>query len=122
MSAIFEMEYEGIKFYFIDNEEHFGGSTPYAGMPWDLEKFRLLQTKQRFPFYRPSASARTSSTATTGRPVSFRFTCTSRFQADEFYRGIKTVMTIHNLKFQGIWDRKTIQSITGPFRLLLHTG
>ena len=22
-------------------------------------------------------------------------------------------MTIHNLKFQGIWDRKTIQSITG---------
>ena len=37
--GIFEMEYEGIKFYFIDNEEHFGGSTPYAGMPWDLEKF-----------------------------------------------------------------------------------
>ena len=29
--GIFEMEYEGIKFYFIDNEEHFGGSTPYAG-------------------------------------------------------------------------------------------
>ena len=34
--GIFEMEYEGIKFYFIDNEEHFGGSTPYAGMPWDM--------------------------------------------------------------------------------------
>ena len=28
--GIFEMEYEGIKFYFIDNEEHFGGSTPYT--------------------------------------------------------------------------------------------
>ena len=37
----------------------------------------LTSAKQRFPFYRPSASARTSSTATTGRPVSFRFTCTS---------------------------------------------
>ena len=40
--GIFEMEYEGIKFYFIDNEEHFGGSTPYAGMPWDLEKFAIF--------------------------------------------------------------------------------
>ena len=37
----------------------------------------LTSAKQRFPFYRPSASARISSTATTGRPVSFRFTCTS---------------------------------------------
>ena len=32
---------------------------------------------------------------------------------DEFYRGIKSVMTIHNLKFQGVWDVKTVQNITG---------
>ena len=36
--GIFEMEYEGIKFYFIDNEEHFGGSTPYA----TARRFRAL--------------------------------------------------------------------------------
>ena len=51
--GIFEMEYEGIKFYFIDNEEHFGGSTPYAGMPWDLEKFAYFSkaalSGDRFP-------------------------------------------------------------------------
>ena len=35
--GIFRYEEDGVTFYFIDNEEHFGGSTPYAGMPWDLE-------------------------------------------------------------------------------------
>ena len=74
--GIFEMEYEGIKFYFIDNEEHF-----IHCHDWQTGLV----------------------------PVYLH----ERFQADEFYRGIKTVMTIHNLKFQGIWDRKTIQSITG---------
>ena len=33
--------------------------------------------------------------------------------ADEFYNHMKTIMTIHNLKFQGVWDLKTVQNITG---------
>ena len=36
-----------------------------------------------------------------------------RFAGGEFFRGIKSVMTIHNLKFQGVWDVETIQRITG---------
>ena len=35
------------------------------------------------------------------------------FSLGDFYRGIKSIMTIHNLKFQGVWDTKTIKDITG---------
>ena len=40
--GIFRLEYEGVTFYFIDNEEHFSGDQIYAGMPWDLEKFAFF--------------------------------------------------------------------------------
>lgn len=35
------------------------------------------------------------------------------FAYSEFYQGIKSIMTIHNLKFQGVWDINTIKDIAG---------
>ena len=110
--GIFETEYDGVKYYLIDNEEHFGGATPYAGMPWDLEKFAFFSKAALSILptvdFRPDL-IHCHDWQTGLIPVYLK----ERFQANEFYRGIKTVFTIHNLKFQGIWDRKTIQNITG---------
>ena len=35
-----------------------------------------------------------------------------RFAGGEFFRSIRSVFTIHNLRFQGTWDKKTIQRFT----------
>ena len=40
--GILQMEYDGIKFYFIDNEYYFSGPKPYDSAPWDLEKFAFF--------------------------------------------------------------------------------
>ena len=110
--GIFETEYDGIKFYFIDNEEHFSGDKPYYGMPADLEKFAFFSKAALsiLPVidFRPDI-IHCHDWQTGLIPVYLK----ERFQGSDFYRGIKSIMTIHNLKFQGVYDIKTIKNITG---------
>ena len=40
--GILEMEYDGIKFYFIDNEYYFSGPAPYGNIYQDIEKFAFF--------------------------------------------------------------------------------
>ena len=59
-------------------------------LPYDIEKFALLFSKAALKCILPTIwiSDRISFTAMTGRPGSFRFTCTSvSAMADEFYPG-----------------------------------
>ena len=36
-----------------------------------------------------------------------------KFREGEFFANMKSIMTIHNLKFQGVWDMNTVKNITG---------
>lgn len=110
--GILEMEYEGIKSYFVDNEFYFAGDKPYGYTHEDIEKFAF--------FCKASLSALPSlgfrpdiihchDWQTGLIPVYLH----DMFMENDFYHGIKTIMTIHNLKFQGIWDLKKVQDITG---------
>ena len=37
-----EMQYEGVQFYFIDNEYYFAGPKPYGNIYQDIEKFAFF--------------------------------------------------------------------------------
>jgi len=111
--GVFELRHEGITFYFIDNEYYFTGYTPYTNdQLWDMEKFAYFSRAALsiLPVidFRPDV-IHCHDWQTGLIPVyldNFRY-------GSEFYQGIKSVMTIHNLKFQGTWDTKRIQDITG---------
>lgn len=102
-----------ITFYFIDNEYYFTGFAPYDGnVKWNIEKYAFFSKAvlSILPVigFRPEL-IHCHDWQTGLIPVyldNFRY-------LGEYYRGIKTVMTIHNLKFQGIWDTKTVREITG---------
>lgn len=111
--GVLESTNEDITYYFIDNEYYFTGQTPYTSNErWDLEKYAFFSRAALsiLPVidFRPDI-IHCHDWQTGLIPVyldNFRY-------GSDFYRGIKTVMTIHNLKFQGIWDTKTIKDITG---------
>ena len=110
--GVLELEYEGIKFYFIDNEFYFAGYAPYGNIYEDIEKIAFFDRAALSALpsigFRPDI-IHCNDWQTGLVPVYLN----DVFQANEFYRGIKTIMTIHNLKFQGVWDKKTVMDITG---------
>ena len=110
--GIMQMQYDGIQFYFIDNEYYFSGPKPYDSAPWDLEKFAFFSKAvlSVLPVigFRPDI-IHCHDWQTELVAVYLH----DSFQENEFFCGIKTVMTIHNLKFQGVWDVKTVKDITG---------
>ncbi|WMJ87687.1 glycogen synthase GlgA [Anaerocolumna sp. MB42-C2] len=110
--GLFELEYSGIIFYFIDNEFYFTGNTPYGNIYEDIEKFAFYckACLSALPIlgFKPEI-IHCHDWQTGLLPVYLK----DRFMENEFYKDIKTIMTIHNLKFQGVWDVNTIKDITG---------
>ncbi len=110
--GIMEMEYEGVKFYFIDNEYYFAGPRPYNDIRYDLEKFaffsRAVLSALPVIDFKPDI-IHCHDWQTGLIPVYLK----DSFAYGEFYQGMKSIMTIHNLKFQGVWDIDTIKDIAG---------
>ncbi len=110
--GILETELNGVKFYFVDNEYYFNGDRPYGNILEDLEKFaffcRAVLSALPSLDFRPDL-IHCNDWQTGLIPVYLK----DVFSQNEFYRGIKSIMTIHNLKFQGVWNKKTVKDITG---------
>lgn len=110
--GVFQYEYEGITYYFIDNLEYFECFSPYGDIRFDVEKFcffdkAVLSMLPLIGFQPDLIHCHDWETGLI--PVYLK----TEFQGDMFFWGMKTIMTIHNLKFQGVWDIKTVQGITG---------
>ena len=111
--GILTAKHEGVTYYFIDSEYYFGGFMPYGdNVIFEIEKFAFFSKAvlSILPVidFRPDV-IHCHDWQTGLIPVYLK----ERFQGNDFFRGMKAVMTIHNLKFQGRWDKKVVQEITG---------
>lgn len=99
--GVFELKKDGVTYYFIDNEYYFGDIYLYK---WnDLERFAFydkacLEILKQLDFKPDVIHAHDWQAGMV--PVLLN----AYYVEDEFYRGIKTVFTIHNLRYQGIYS------------------
>ena len=110
--GVMELEWDGVHFYFIDNEHYFYGEKPYEDGVWDLEKFAFFSkaSLSMLPLVDFQPDIVHCHDWQTGLvPVYLK----TDFCNGEFFRNMKAIMTIHNLKFQGTWNPKDIMNITG---------
>ncbi len=111
--GVLEATMDGVHYYFIDNEYYFGGGKIYGDDPlFEIERYAFFSKAvlSMLPLvgFRPDI-IHCHDWQTGLIPVYLN----ERFQGDLFFRGIKSIFTIHNLKFQGKWDPKVVQRITG---------
>ena len=110
--GVLTCKYDEVTFYFIDSEYYFSGESIYGGVSdWNIEKFAFFSKAvlSILPVinFRPDL-IHCHDWQTGLIPVyldNFRY-------LGKYYQGIKTIMTIHNLKFQGVWEATAVQRIT----------
>ena len=110
--GIFETTYDGITYYLVDNEFYFAGNAPYNNIYEDVEKFAFFSKAvlEALPYLDFCPDIIHCHDWQTGLlPVFLR----TLYGDEEYYTGIKTVFSIHNLKFQGRWKLPAVMDITG---------
>lgn len=109
--GVFEAEYEGVKFYFIDNQMYFNRDGLY-GYYDDGERFaffdRAVLIMMKELGIKPDIIH-----CNDWQCGMIPFLLKLEYKKDEFYRNIRSIFSIHNLLFQGNFDPKILEELFG---------
>ena len=116
--GVFQLKHEGVTYYFLDNEYYFGRSKVY-GEPDDGERFgffsrAVIEVLPRLN-WRPDV-INCNDWQTAAIPIYLRY------EPAEYYQGIKTVFTIHNIEYQGRFIEWCLGDVFGLPRELYDSG
>ncbi len=111
-AGIFEYKHNNVTFYFVDNEFYFNSPTPYGEARGDIEKFAffcraVLECMPEIGFKPDIIHCHDWQASMI--PV-YLF---DEFKESDFYKDTKTVFTIHNLKFQGVYSKDIVEDVLG---------
>ncbi len=104
--------YRGVRYYFVDNLALFGGDTVYTGDEREGYRYAffcraVLEALPRIDFFPDVLQLNDWQTGLI--PVLLR----GQYGFDPRYHAIKLVYTIHNLRYQGLFDWALIRRLTG---------
>ncbi len=110
--GVFKYKYQGVTYYFLDNEYYFKREGSIYGFFDDGERFAFfsracLDTIARLNIYPDVLHCNDWQTA--GSIVYLK----GMYYGDENFRRIKTVFTIHNIEYQGVFGMETFSDLFG---------
>lgn len=109
--GIFEAKADGVIYYLLDNQYYFKRDTIYGHYD-DAERFAffsraVLEMLPHINFRPDIIHCNDWQSALT--PVFY----TTMYAKDPWYQGIKTVFTIHNIQYQGVYGKELINDVIG---------
>lgn len=109
--GIFEARYKGVTYYFVDNQYYFKRKGLYGHYD-DAERFAFLSraTLEMLPYvdFKPDI-IHCNDWQTALVPIYY-----SLFYSNyDWYKGIKTIFTIHNIQYQGKYGMDLMEEILG---------
>ena len=110
--GIFELLKDGVIYYFVDNEFYFSGEAIYSDIAIDVERFAffdkaVLAMLQTVDFWPDVIHCNDWQSAMI--PVLLK----AHYNEDERYCRIKTVLTIHNIIYQGRVGKHILGDVLG---------
>ena len=101
------LEYDGVTFYFLDNEYYFKREEPYGhfddGEIFTFFSRAILESIKYMEDFKPDV-IHCNDWHTGVVPLFLK----THYAYDVRYQGIKTVYTIHNLKYQGVFSKSIL--------------
>ena len=110
-AGVDKLEYEGVTYYFVDNQEYFYRDGLYGHFD-DAERFSffsraVLNLLPTMDFWPDVINSNDWHAALVNVFLKLEH------QGDSRYENIKTVFSIHNLKYQGIFDKNIMGDVLG---------
>ncbi len=111
-ARIYRIVEDGVIVYLIENTYYFAGPAPYGEIYLDAEKFAFFSKAVLtiLPVIDFCPDIIHCHDWQTGLVPVF---LDAQYRQDAFYANMRTVFTIHNLKFQGRWFIDAIRDVTG---------
>lgn len=116
-AGVFEEEYQGIKYYFIDSDFYFNRDNLYGYgddcFRFAFFNFAILEMLKVLDFYPDIMHVNDWQTGL------IPYILHQNYQEDERYQKIKTLFSIHNIQYQGQFGRGIIDYLSIPYGLSL---
>ena len=117
-AGVLSLEHDGVTYYFIDNEYYFKRYNIYGEVD-DAERFiffsKAATILPRYLYFKADI-IHANDWHTALVPLYIK----DFAEGDDFYKEIKSVFTIHNLKYQGIFPEYLLEEIAGLSRKYYH--